>query len=282
MNLQPNYAGDFSKIVSLQNLNHLEAPNAQAPSGGVSNVIDTHGTTVIAVKYRDGVLNVADRRATAGMGVMYDRAEKILPLDDHTLIAISGSFAKAIEIGRFLRHSFKYYSRSQLQPMSLEGKLAEMTRAIANNLPMAMQGIGSFIPVLSAYDLEADEGRIFFYDGMGARFESSEFGAAGSGSSAIRGSFDYIVRTKKPFSEMDLQEALRETLILLDIAADLDSATGGYSKILPAAKALTRDGILSLDEEQMREVLKQIDDGGVLASMPPVRARKIDADSEKV
>ena len=282
MNLQPNYAGDFSKIVSLQNLNHLEAPNAQAPSGGVSNVIDTHGTTVIAVKYRDGVLNVADRRATAGMGVMYDRAEKILPLDDHTLIAISGSFAKAIEIGRFLRHSFKYYSRSQLQPMSLEGKLAEMTRAIANNLPMAMQGIGSFIPVLSAYDLDADEGRIFFYDGMGARFESSEFGAAGSGSSAIRGSFDYIVRTKKPFSEMDLQEALRETLILLDIAADLDSATGGYSKILPAAKALTRDGILSLDEEQMREVLKQIDDGGVLASMPPVRARKIDADSEKV
>ncbi len=279
MTFQPNFAGDFSKIVTLQN---LDLPRAEAPSGGVSNVIDTHGTTVIAVKYRDGVLNVADRRATAGMGVMYDRAEKILALDDHTLIAISGSFAKAIEIGRFLRHSFKYYSRSQLQPMSLEGKLAEMTRAISNNLPLAMQGIGAFIPVLSAYDLDADEGRIFFYDGMGARFESSEFGAAGSGSSAIRGSFDYIVRTKKPFSEMDLQEALRETLILLDIAADLDSATGGYSKILPAAKALTRDGILSLDEEQMRDVLRQIDEGGVLNTMPPVRTRRIDADSEKV
>ncbi len=41
--------------------------------------------------------------------------------------------------------------------MSLEGKLAEMTRAISNNLPMALQGIGAFIPVLSAYDLEADE-----------------------------------------------------------------------------------------------------------------------------
>jgi proteasome beta subunit len=244
-------------------------------------VVDTHGTTVIAVKYKDGVLNVADRRATAGMGVMYDRAEKILPLDDHTLIAISGSFAKAIEIGRYLRHSFKYYSRSQLQSMSLEGKLAEMTRAISNNLPMAMQGVGAFIPVLSAYDLEADEGRIFFYDVMGARFESSEFGAAGSGSSAIRGSFDYIVRTKKPFSEMDLQEALRESLILLDIAADLDAATGGYSKILPAAKALTRDGILSLDEAQMTDVLRQIDDG-VLGVMPPVRARKIDADSQQI
>ena len=269
-----NPNGDFSRVVSLP-----PTPEFSLNSGGVSNAIDTHGTTVIAVKYRDGVLNVADRRATAGMGVMYDRAEKILPLDDHTLVAISGSFAKAIEIARYLRHAFKYYSRSQLQPMSLEGKLAEMTRAISNNLPMALQGIGAFIPVLSAYDMQADEGRIFFYDGMGARFESSEFGAAGSGSSAIRGSFDYIVRTKKPFSEMDLSEALRESLILLDIAADLDAATGGYSKILPAAKAITREGILSVDEEQMSQVLADIKEG-VLAAMPPVRARKIEADAE--
>jgi len=264
--------GDFSRLVPAQ------AVPTSAPSGGISTDIDTHGTTVIAVKYNGGVLNVADRRATAGMGVMYDRAEKILPLDDHTLIAISGSFAKAIEISRYLRHAFKYYERSQLQKMSLEGKLAEMTRRIEGNLPMMMQGIGAFIPVLSAYDLEADEGRIFFYDGMGARFESSEFGAAGSGSSAIRGSFDYIVRTKKPFSQMDLQEALRECLILLDIAADLDAATGGYSKILPSAKAVTRDGILNLDEAQMKEVLRQMEDG-VLNVMPAVQARKIDADA---
>lgn len=162
--------------------------------------------------------------------------------------------------------------------MSLEGKLSELTRAIVNNLPMALQGIGGFIPVLSAYDLEADEGRIFFYDGMGARFESSEFGAAGSGSAAIRGSFDYIVRTKKPFSEMNLQEALTECLVLLDIAADLDAATGGYSKILPAAKAITREGIFNLDEGQMKDVLRQMEDGPIRA-LPEVRAELIEADA---
>ena len=165
-------------------------------------------------------------------------------LDDHTLIAISGSFAKAIEISRYLRHSFKYYARSQLQPMSLEGKLAEWRAPSPTTCRWRCRASAPSSRCLSAYDLEADEGRIFFYDGMGARFESSEFGAAGSGSSAIRGSFDYIVRTKKPFRQMDLQEALRECLILLDIAADLDAATGGYSKILPAAKAVTREGIL--------------------------------------
>jgi len=269
-NYQPS--GDFSRLVPLSPMQSTPAETRPDAS------FDTHGTTVIAVKYNEGVLNVADRRATAGMGVMYDRAEKILPLDDCTMIAISGSFAKSIEIARYLRHAFKYYQRSQLQPMSLEGKLAEVSRAIANNLPMAMQGIGAFIPVLSAYDRDENEGRIFFYDGMGARFESSEFGAAGSGSSAIRGLFDYIVRTKKPFSQMDLQEALRECLVLLDIAADLDAATGGYAKILPSAKAATKEGILTLDEKQMQNALRQLEDAGTLSALPPVHAHKTDAD----
>jgi proteasome beta subunit len=263
--------GDFSKLVELRS----------TPAAGAADTkFDTHGTTVIAVKYNAGVLNVADRRATAGFGVMYDRAEKILALDDHTLLSISGSFATSIEIARYLRHAFKYYQRSQLQPMSLEGKLAELSKRIAANVPMAMQGIGAFIPVLSAYDFEADEGRIFFYDGMGARFESSEFGAAGSGSAAIRGAFDYIVRTKKPFSQMDLQEALRESLVLLDIAADLDAATGGYAKILPSAKAVTREGVLNLDEAQMREVLESIGDGDL--PQTDVRAEKVDAESQAI
>ena len=40
-----------------------------------------HGTTVIAVKFKDGVLTVGDRRATGGNAIMYDKAEKVLALD---------------------------------------------------------------------------------------------------------------------------------------------------------------------------------------------------------
>jgi len=164
--------------------------------------IDTHGTTVIAVKYKDGLINVADRRATAGFTVMYDQAEKVLALDDYTLISISGSFAKSVEVVRYLRHTFKYFERSQLQPMSLEGKLMELQRVIANNVPAALQGIGAFIPVLSTFDRDANQGRIYFYDAMGGQFETAEYGAAGSGSGPIRGAFEYILRTKGPFHDM--------------------------------------------------------------------------------
>lgn len=250
-------SGDFLEL--LGGPGSLDGRVSDAPvSHSLGQSFDTHGTTVIAVKYKDGVLNVGDRRATGGMSIMYDRAEKVLSLDDFTLIAISGSFARALEIVRYLKHAFKYYARRELQEMSLDGKVSEVSRAIANNLPMAMQGIGAFIPIVSAYDPRTNEGRIFFYDGMGARFETAEFGAAGSGSERIRGSFDYIIRTKKPFREMTLDEALAECMILLDIAADLDAATGGYSKILPVAKVVDKDGVREIGLEQMRRIVESI------------------------
>lgn len=217
-----------------------------------------HGTTVIAVKYDGGVINVGDRRATANFAVMYDRAEKVLAIDDFTLLAISGSFARAMDVVRFLRHSFKLFERSQLQPMSLDGKLSELARVLAAGLPAALQGIGGVLPILSTFDGETGEGRIFFYDGLGARFESAEFGAAGSGSLQIRGVFDYIVRTKGPFHEMPRDVALREALLLLGIAAELDAATGGWSRHLPLAKTISKHGIEDIHDEELRRHIAAI------------------------
>jgi proteasome beta subunit len=210
------------------------------PPKGVSEV---HGTTVLALKYKGGILNLGDRRATAANYVMYDRADKVIPLDDHTVVAISGSYARSIEIVRYLKHAFKYFSRTQLQELSLEGKLQEVTRALAGNLPMTMEGIGVFIPLISAYDVGKGSFGIYFYDAMGARFESGEFGAAGSGSERIRGVFDYITRTKGLFETRPLDDVLVDGLTMLDIAAQLDSATGGFDRILPTATLLDKDGV---------------------------------------
>jgi proteasome beta subunit len=236
-------------------------PTFPAPGASVAGapLVDTHGTTVIAVKYNGGVINVGDRRATANFAVMYDRAEKVMPLDDYTLLSISGSYARALEVIRYLRTVFKYFERSQLQPMSLDGKLSELAKVIAAGVPAAMQGIGGFIPILSTFETRTGQSRIFFYDGLGARFESTEFGAAGSGSLQIRGIFDYIVKTKGPFHLMSREDALREALILLDIAADLDAATGGWSKHLPLAKTISAEGIADVSEQELREIVNTID-----------------------
>jgi proteasome beta subunit len=256
--------GNFGALVGLHSpepqqrrVPDVQRPALLSPGNGLADE-PIHGTTVIAVKYKDGVINVGDRRATGGMAIMYDRAEKVMPLDDYTLIAISGSFSKAMEIVRYLKHAFKYYERSQLQQMSLDGKLSELGKVIAGNQMAAMQGIGLVIPVLTTFDRESNEGRIFFYDGGGARFETAEYGAAGSGSTQIRGVFEYIARTKGPFREMDRDTALREALHLLEIAADLDAATGGAGKILPLAKTITREGIADVEEETVRAIVRDL------------------------
>ncbi len=258
--------GDFAKLLEAYGVPdfvwtvRLRRPEASedethAPRG---SEVWVHGTTVIAVKFDKGVLNVADRRATSGNAIFSEEAEKILKLDDETLIAIAGSYAAAFEAVRFLQHSFKYYARSQLQEMSLEGKLSEVSRVLSRSLPGALQGIGGFLPIVSAFDKEKNEGRIFFYDVMGARFESREFGAAGSGAERIRGAFEYIVRTKGPFHKMTLEEALHETLLLLEIAASLDTATGGIRQSLPLAKTVTAEGVSDVPEETLRSIQKTL------------------------
>jgi proteasome beta subunit len=221
-------------------------------------IADTHGTTVLAVRFDSGILNLGDRRATAGNYIMYDRAEKVLALDDSTLVAISGSFARSVEIARYLKHTFKYYARTQLQELSLSGKLMEVTRALAGNLSMAAEGIGIFVPVVSAYDSSNDSFGIYMYDAMGAKFDGGDFGAAGSGSERVRGVFDYIQREKGAFEKRPLKDVLCDGLTMLDIAAQLDAATGGLEHAPPIAKVLTKDGISDVAPKDLKEAIQTV------------------------
>ena len=58
---------------------------------------------------------------------------------------------------------------------------------------------------------------------------------------------------------MSREEALREALLLLDIAADLDAATGGWSKQLPLAKTISAEGISDVPEKELRALVHDLD-----------------------
>ena len=254
---QPNqHGGDLFRLLEAQGVDFPQAIQSDQTS---DEGLGIHGTTVIALKYDSGVLNIADRRAVAGGTIMYEEAEKVLKLDDYTLISIAGSYAQAAEAVRFLNHSVKYYARSQLQEMSLEGKLSLVSRVLTQSISSVLQGIGGFLPVVTVYDEVEARPRIFFYDIMGARFESQEHGAAGSGAEKIRGVFEYIVKTRGPFHKMPLEEVLREGLHLLDVAAGLDPATSGLTSTLPpAAKIITSEGVSDIPEPQIRQINKEL------------------------
>lgn len=231
--------------------------------GKQNAITDTESTTILAVRYQGGVVIAGDRRATAGTAILYDRADKVLEVDPYSVLAISGSPAMAFEIARVLEHSFKYYRRSQLQELSLEGKLRMLSNLIRNNLPMALQGIGAVIPIFASYDLDAVEekaGKIFFYDALGAQFECADFATTGSGSVWIRGALYYVDRWEKRLDTMNLEESTGLVLRLLDAASEYDAATSGYnakSKILPTMKTIAAEGIRTLDDAFLQEIYQR-------------------------
>ncbi len=268
--MNPGY--DFVDLLksSGYRLSGGELPSA-ATSESTIPFHPTEGTTILALQYRDGVLVAGDRRATAGNAVLYDRADKVIDIDENSVMAISGSPAIAFEIARVLEHSFQYYRRRQLQEISLEAKLRRLSLLIKENLPMAIQGIGAVIPIFATYDAVDNRGKIYFYDALGAQFESTDFSTTGSGSPAIRGIMYYQNRWgARPLVEMDREESIGLALRLLDTASEYDSATGRYERaadIFPTVKTITQSGLQDVDTNDIRSLYAEyIESSGGAAS----------------
>ena len=131
------------------------------------------------------------------------------------------------------------------------------------DFPMAMQGAG-VIPILAIYDLQNGDdgdGKIFFYDVLGAQFEVSDFATSGSGSVWIRGVLYHLNRWGKiPLANMTENQAITNIMKLLETASEYDAATGGYnsrSAIFPTIKTITRRGIADLQTEKLRQVYEK-------------------------
>ena len=260
-------SGDFAALLQARGLYPRSSFNgASAPAAGVAQPGSgafpqapgqTQATTILAFKFAEGVLVAGDRRATAGNIVVYDRADKVLEIDRHSVMAIAGVPATAWEMARVLEHSFQFYRRTQLQEMSTAAKVRALSKLLRDNFGFVMQGVGVVVPIFATYDSGPDRaGKLYFYDVMGANFEVADYAATGSGSPAVRGVL-YYENTwgEKPLREYGRDEALRLTLRALDTAAEADTATGGvdrHGKIFPIIKIITAAGIQTVGDDTLR------------------------------
>src|SRR5262245_22614362 len=166
-----------------------------------SNVTKRDATTRVATDRSDhdsglqilgGGSGAGGRRADGGNTVVYDRADKVLEIDRHSIMAIAGVPATAWEMARVLEHSLQYFRRTQLQEMSVDGKVRALSKLLRDNFGFVMQGIGVVVPIFATYDGNSKpEARLYFYDAMGAQFEATDYAATGSGSPAVRGILYY-------------------------------------------------------------------------------------------
>jgi len=214
--------GDFLKLLPA---NPFSAAASRSPEAQASRL---DGTTVFAFHYSEGVLVAGDHRATAGNVVFSDTTEKIIELDRHSLLAIAGSPAIAIEMARTLQTTFEFYRRSQFQPMSLAARMRALSRLLHDNVPATLQGFGVVAPIFAGFDPSTNRPAIYFYDPLGAQFEGAAYAGSGSGSGSIKSVLHFLEQWGAPKpAEMTLPQAACLANRLLMTAAEFDTATGG-------------------------------------------------------
>jgi proteasome beta subunit len=246
--------GDFLALLPKSPFAAVQAGGTVAPA--------LEATTVFAFHCSAGVIVAGDHRATAGNIIFSDRTEKILELDRHSLLAIAGNPAIALEMARTLQTSFDFYRRSQLQPMSLPAKMRALARLLHENLPATLQGFGHVAPIFAGVDGAAgSRPSIYFYDPLGAQFEAAAFAGSGSGAGSIKSVLHFLEQWGDPKPEaMPLERAVTLANQLLMTAAEYDTATGGVNPArgdFATVKLLSAAGVRPIGTEEQAGYWKE-------------------------
>jgi proteasome beta subunit len=222
------------------------------PAGGdgTPGLIAPHGTTVLAIRYGEGVVMAGDRRATSGLAIASRRIEKVFPADDTSGVAIAGVAGPSVELVRLFQTQLEHYEKIEGEPLSLEGKANQLGQLVRSNLPAALQGL-VVVPLFAGFDERRHRGRVFSFDVTGGKYEESDFTANGSGGVHAR---NWIKATWRV--DLGRDEAIDLALRALFAAADEDAATGGpdlIRRIFPTVAVIDATGFQAIDDDAIAQ-----------------------------
>jgi proteasome beta subunit len=242
---------DLLRQVAPHELPGAGSANAAAPGAtGVGAIDVTHGTTVLAIRYTDGVVMAGDRRATAGYTIANRRMDKVFPADEFSGVAIAGAAGPAMEMVRLFQVQLEHYEKIEGALLSLEGKANQLGQMVRGNLQAAMAGF-VVVPLFAGYDAKRGRGRVFSYDATGGKYEEADYQTNGSGGVHARNWIKAFWR-----EGMQREEVVDLALRALFAAADEDAATGGpdlIRHIYPLVAVISADGYDLVDDTVVAE-----------------------------
>ena len=207
-----------------------------------------HATTILAIRYADGVVMAGDRRATEGYSIAQRAIEKVFPADRHSGVSIAGAAGPAMDMVRLFQTELEHYEKVEGTALSLEGKANKLAGMVRSNLPMAMQGL-AVVPIFAGYDLRRRSGRIFKYDVTGGRYEESDHYSTGSGGREARSTI------KKRYTRgLSRDETVQIALEALFDASEEHAGTGGpdvLRKIYPNIVSISVRGFEVVPDDEI-------------------------------
>ncbi|MFQ5508712.1 MAG: proteasome subunit beta [Leptospirillia bacterium] len=228
---------------------------ANAASASEAPLAVSHGTTVLAMTFTDGVVIAGDRMASDGHSVASRRVDKVIRTDTHSALAISGAVGPCLEMAKLFATELEFFEKIEGRVLSLSGKSNKLGQMVRGNLTLAMQGL-AVIPLFAGYDLEKGVGRVFKYDVAGGRTEEQDYVSTGSGGGHARSALKSLYR-----AGMSEQESVAVALEALFDAAEEDLATAGPDAmrgIYPLVMVIDRDGVRELPKSDIAAICARI------------------------
>lgn len=244
-------AASFSALLEQHHL----VPTWEIPPGSMDV---PEATTILAMRWADGVMMAGDRRATAGNVIAHRRIKKVYPADDRSAVAISGTAGMAVELTKLFQTELEHYEKIEDTRLSLDGKANFLARLVRGNLPLAFQGL-IVVPLFCGYDDEEGVGRLYSFDVVGGRYDEQDYATTGSGGSEARAFL------KSAWNDgLDGSEAVHVVVEALVAAAEEDAATGGPDPkrgIYPNVVTVTAQGYREVPDEEIGPIAVEVMEG---------------------
>jgi proteasome beta subunit len=251
----PLSGASFGADPSFVELLKRQRPEAMPSPLQMGAVEVPQATTVLGLRYAEGIVMAGDRRATAGYTIADAKMKKVFAADDFSAIAIAGAAGQAVETVRLFQLELEHYEKLTGDRLSLEGKANRLAQMIRANFPLAVQGL-VVVPLFGGYDEGRNEGRLFFYDATGGRWEEQDYQATGSGAQPAKNSLK-----KRWRPGLDHDGAMRVAVEALIDAAEDDVATGGPDLargIFPVVVTVTAQGATESTDEDVATAVRAV------------------------
>ena len=199
------------------------------------------GTTTIGLTCSDGIVLVADKRASWGTFIASKRARKIFKINDIVGATVAGSVGDAEALMRIMQAEAALYEMNNKDRMSVN--------AVATLMANILQG-NKIFPYLVQILVGGFNGNagLFSLDPIGGLTEE-KLAATGSGSPMA-----YGVIEREYSEESTIETNIPLALKALSAAMERDMATGNGIALV----TITKDGFREYQDADIAEIAKNI------------------------
>lgn len=200
-----------------------------------------HGTTNVALKFKDGVIAGADQRASMGYMVASPTVRKVHAIDDRTVITIAALPSDAMYVVKLMRAELELFELNRDRKMTTNAKANLLSQILHGQF---RTGFPFFVGLLLA-GVDEKGGHVYNFDGSGSITDDA-YTSIGSGS-------PYAAGVLEAYWKEDMDEATAIKVVALGIRSAIikDLASGDGMNIF----VITKDKMRELSKDEIKAVL---------------------------